>query len=815
MRNLRQNFRWALRTMRKNPGFSAVVVLSLGLAIGINTAVFSVVNSFLLRPLPIEGLDRMVRLRENLAAPGEEPDHRSLWGPNYFLWKQHNQVFEGMAAANGLNLNLTGDGIPERLQATGVTWDFFPLLGIEPVLGRQFTAEEDRPGQNNVVLLGNGLWARRFGSDPQILGKAILLNGRPHTVVGVMQPKLRYPYNSDVWVPLANPNDTSASPDWGLYVVGRLKPGVTLQRAETEMAALVQRLEAEHPLPSPPKSAYVSALREELIQNLDRLFFILSAAALFLLLIACANSSNLLLAQSVNRGHEVAVRTALGATRPQLIAQYFTYTIVLALAGGLLGMLVTFWSIKPLVALSPIEQSISSFDVEPSLDLSTFGFTLALSLAVGLIFGLIPALRVSKGSLANFLKEGDRSRTLGAGGKRLLSSFVVAQVALALVLLVGAGLMARSFQKLFNADRGFRWENVLSFDVAFSTTKYPELRQKAAFIREAVQGVQNLPGVTAAAVTTTQPLFPGQQFAAFNVEGKPAQTEAGYHLTHTRTITPDYFKTMGIALLKGRTFTEADNETNLPVVIVSESFAEKHWPGQDPINRRVKRGLYDGERPWITVVGMVRTLAESGEEDDAESIVDAWYLPYSQTTMPDFSSVTFVVKTQSEPEGLTSSIRQFINGIDPEQPIFDIASMEDRLRERTAQERFSALLYGLMGTLGLVLAAIGIYGVLSFTVNQRMREMGIRSAMGAQPGQIKGMILRQAMGLTLAGLLFGAAASLYLTRFLSAQLHEVNARDPLTVGAALVSLGLIALLSSYLPARRAAHVDPVRALRYE
>lgn len=815
MSNIRQNLRWALRTMRRNPGFTAVVVLSLGLAIGTNTAVFSVVNSFLLRPLPIDDLEQTVRLRENLASPGEEPDNRSLWGPNYYLWKQHNQVFTGMGAASGLDMNLTGTGTPERLQATGVTWDFFPVLGIEPMLGRQFLKEEDQPGRNQVVLLSHGLWTRRFGADPGIIGKTIRLNDQPHSVVGIMSPKFRYPYNSDLWVPLANPNDPTAPQDWGLYVVARLKPGVTVERASAEMSNLVQRLNTENPLPSPPVSAHVSPLREELIQDLDKLFLILSVAAFFVLLIACANTSNLLLAQSVNRANEVAVRSALGATRSHLVGQFFTYSILLALSGGLLGILLTFWSVKPLVALSPIEQSISSFDVEPKLDLSTLGFTLLTSLVVGILFGLVPAIRASRGSLSQFLKEGDRSRTLGTGGRRLLGSFVVAQIALALVLLVGAALMLQSFRQIFNQDRGFVWEDVLSFEVAFSTTKYPELRQRSEFIAEAVQRLQVLPGVPSVAATTTQPLYPGQRYAAINIEGSPATNESGYHLAHTRTITPDYFEAMGIRLQKGRTFTESDTETSQPVVIISESFAEKYWPGQEPIGKRVKRGTYEAaDRPWLTVVGVVDTLAE-GEDD--ESTVDAWYLPYRQTNVvPEFSSVTFVVKMDgTSPEALVPSIRQSINAIDPDQPIFDVATMEDLLRERTAQERFTAFLYGFMGFLGLVLSAIGIYGVLSFSVNQRMREMGIRSAMGAQPGQIMGMILRQSMLLTVFGLVIGIAGTFFLNRILAAQLHEISPTDPVTLVGALIVLATIALVSSLLPARRAARIDPVRALRYE
>jgi len=813
MASLRQNLTWAWRTMRRYPGFTAVVVLSLGLAIGTNTAVFSVVDSFLLRPLPIRDLDRVVKLYENLAEPGQTPDFRSLWGPNYYLWKEHNQVFAGMGAARPLfNMNLTGTTNPQRVQAAGVTWDFFPLLGVQPAVGRPFTPEEDRPGRNRTALLSHTLWESRYGSDRQILGKPILVNGEAYTVVGIMPPHFRFPYNSEIWIPLADRNDPTEQPDWEIYCVARLKPGVTVERANTEMGQLVSRLQREHPLPSPPKSAYINPLRKELIQNLDRLLYVLSAAAFFLLLIACANTSNLLLAQSVNKSNEVAIRSALGASRKRIVGQFFTYSALLALAGGVLGLLLTSWSLKSLVALSPLEQPITAFDVQPALDLSTLGFTVLLSLLVGGIFGLVPALRVSTGSLSELLKAGDRSRTLGSEGRRLLGSFVTAQVALAVILLLGAGLTLRSFRNVFGADRGFAIDKVLTFDVSFSSTKYPELHQKTAFVREAVARLQAVPGVAAVATTTTQPVYAGQEYAAFNVEGKPADTEAGYYVAHTRTITPDYFKVLSIPLLEGRRFTEADNETSLPVVIVSRSFANKYWPGQSPLGKRVKRGLYDAERPWLTVVGVVRTLSETTDEQNTH---DAWYLPYSQTTMPNFTKVTFSIKTLAEPKGLIPQVRKVILGLDPDQPIFDVQTMAERLAHKTAPDRFSALLYGLMGSLGLVLAAIGIYGAFSFSVNERRREMGIRMALGARPGQIQGMVVRQALALTAIGLLVGSVGALYLSRFLASHLHEISARDPLTLGLVLALLIAAALLSSYLPARRASGTDPVTSLRFQ
>ncbi|HKI01747.1 MAG TPA: ABC transporter permease [Thermoanaerobaculia bacterium] len=811
MATLLQDLRWSLHLMRRNLSLTLIVVLSLGLAIGTNTAVFSVVNAFLLRPLPVEDIDRVVRLRESLVEPGAEPTFRSLWEVNYFNWKQHNEVFESMAAAAATNLNVSGGESAERLGGSQITWDFFPLLGLQPVLGRNMLPEEDRPGRGGVVLLGNSYWSSRLGSDPEIVGKTLTINGSPHTVIGVMQPHLRFPYDSDMWVPMAARNDPAESPNWRLYVLGRLKPGIAPERAEAEMTKLAGRLAVERPLDGAPTGAKLDLLRDELIENFRRLFLLLVVGAGFVLLIACANVSNLLLAQSVGRSNEVAVRVALGATRKTLVRQFLTYSMLLAVIGGALGILLTFWSIQPLISLTPLE-SIRDFDAQPRIDLPTLGFTMGVSLLVGIAFGLVPALRDSKVGLRASLSDGGRAGTLGTGGRRVLNAFVVSEIALALVLLVGASLMLQSFRKLHTMDRGFQPDHVLSFKVAFPDTKYPEQHLKAAFIQQAAERLRALPGVTAASVTSVEPFYPGQEYAAYNVEGQPANNSRGYHVVHHRTIEPGYFDTLKIPLLKGRAFTHQDTAESPFVVIVSKSFADRFWPGQDPIGKRVKRGLYDGERPWLTVVGMVGTLAES---QDDENTSDAWYMPYTQPTILDITDMTFVLRTSADPKSMAASARQVISGLDRDQPIYDVLTMDERLENRTMPQRTSALLYGIMGGLGLILAALGIYGVLSFSVNQRYREIGIRSAMGARPADIKSMILKNAMLLTLIGLAVGIGGTLLLTRLLGSLLYEVRPNDPLTLVAALAGLALIALVSSYIPARRAAKTDPLRALRYE
>ena len=811
MDSLVRDLRWALQSMRKSLGLTIVVVLSLGLAIGANTAVFSVVNAFLLRPLPLRDIGRLVRGFEVTSKEGEEVQSRNPSYDGYLQWVRYNTVFTEVGAALSRSISLTGQGDAERLPGVGITASFLDVLGVHPLLGRNFTAAEDQHGAGHVVILGHSLWARRFGSDPGVIGKAITLNGEPHTVVGVMRPKFRYPYDADLWVPLAEQSDP-AHPNWSFYVVGRLKPGISLEQAQRQMASLVKRLAVEQPLTSPAQSVRLTPLRKELIQNLDKLFLLLSSGAAFVLLIACANVSNLLLAQSVGRAGEVAVRVALGATRGRLIRQFLTYSIVLALLGGLAGILLTFWSVKPLVALSPLE-SIREFDAEPRLDLPTLAFTVAVSLLVGVVFGLIPAFKVSRGNLRDTLTEGGRSKSLTAGGHRILSTFVVLEMALALIVLIGAGLMLRSFQRLHGENQGYDLRNVLTFKVSFPQPKYAEPPSKVAFIREAVQRLGSLPGVVSAGATTTEPLEPGQEYAAFNVEGRPATEPTGYHEAHTRTVTPGYHEAMRIPLLKGRRLTEQDDVNAPTVVVISKSFADHYWPGEEPLGKRVKRGLYTSQRPWLNVVGVVGTLQET--PDAEKSIVDAWYLPYTQTTAPSYDEITFALRSSTDPKSLIGAARAAIASIDQDQPIYDALTMEERLDKKTVQERFSAYLCAILGGLGLILATLGIYGVLSFAVYQRTREFGIRTAMGARPWDIKAMILRRALALTVLGLTFGVVVTLLLGRLLTSLLYKVSARDPVALGSALVALAVIALACSYLPARRAAKVDTLRALRYE
>jgi predicted permease len=808
-----RDLRWASMIARRNLGLTVAVVLSMGLAIGANSAVFSVVDAFLLRPLPLRDMGSLMRLRENAAEPGKQPSTRSLSTAVYFQWQEYNQVFEGIAAADGIHLNLTGSGNAERLQGAGITANFLPLLGVQPILGRNFSPEEDKPGQRHVALLGHNLWTSRFNSDPQILGHTIILNGQPHEIIGVLPPNYSFPHQADIMVPLALRNDPTQDASYELMAIARLKPGITIAKANAEMADMCRRLARDHPLRQAPASADLTPLRKEILENLDQLLFLLTAIALFVLLIACVNCSNLLLAQSLSQSTEVAVRLALGARRGHVIRQYLVYSMLLAVLGGALAILVTFWSVGPLISLSSINASIRDFDVQPRIDARSLAFTLGLSMLAGMLLGLIPAMRVSRTSLRSSLQEGGRASTLGAAGRRLLNAFVISEVALALILLVGAGLILGSFERLLRSDRGFSFDNLLTFETPFPDARFPQNRDKVEFVRRAVERLRTLPGVISAGATTTQPLFPGTWSAAFNPEGRPANNATGYYVIHTRSVTPGYLESMRIRLLQGRLISEQDTATSPQVVVISKTMADHYWPNENPIGKRVKRGVYSSQRPWMTVVGVVDSLKETSDEDVNTN--DAWYLPITQPSIPDIDTVTFVIHYAANSAGLVPAVRSAISGIDKDEPIFHIATMRELLYERTLRQRFGALLCGILGFLGLVLAAVGIYSVLSFSVHQRHQEIGVRVAIGASPVDIKKMVVAKALALTATGLVLGFLASLALTQLIASQLFEISAHDPVILAGALSVLLVVTLIASFLPAIRASRTDPMTAIRYQ
>ena len=805
MESIFQDIRQSFRTMREKPGFTAVVLLSLALGIGATTAIFSLINNLLLRPLPFEDGERVVRLRDVLYRPGDEPRLVGMTARNFLVLREQASSFADVGAQDYGSFNLVGTDQTERVEGAYITANVLELLGIEPILGRGFTPEEDRPGARaRVALLGHDLWGRQFASDPQVLGRQIRLNDETYTVIGVMPPAYKFPYEAELWVPIGL-EESSAGPQHYLYTVARLKPGVSPEQAQRELDVISTRLAEEFPDTNAGWSFLIVSVREDLTEDMQsKLLFALLAASAFLLLIACANVANMMLARSLEQGREIAIRAALGASRSRLVRQLLTNGLVLSLVSGILGLLLARWIARPMVALSPMSE-MSPFLQQFQFDYRIFGFTLLVCLLVGVAFSLVPAFKTSRPDLQSSLREESRS-TSSIGGRRLLNTFVVLEIAVAVILLIGAGLTIRSFQRLLAVDSGFPTENLLTLHVALPESKYPEHGQRVRFLQRALERIRAVPGVTAAEVTSTFPLDNARVASQLTVEGRPSTDEDEVLMANHRVASTGYVEEMGIPLLRGRYFTPQDREGSLPVVVVSKKFADTYWPGQDPLGKRVKRGGATSENPWMSVVGVV------GDVIDAGDLEPSWYIPVEQGVFPN-ENVTLTVRAAAAPTSLVPAIREAVTAIDREQPLYDIATAEEKIIESYGEQRFSMFLFSLFAGLGLALAMVGIYGILSYSVVQRRREMGLRMALGAEPHHILGSILHQGFLLAALGVALGLVGAYWLTRFLESLLHEVSPTDPLTYfGIGVLSL-LVALIASYLPARRATKADPLLALK--
>ncbi len=807
METVQQDLRLAFRAMLDRPGFTLVIILSLALGVGATTAIFSITNNLLFHPLPFEEADQLIRVRDILEQPEGEPRRAGMMANNFLALREQGTVFTGVAAQDYGSFNLMGTETAERIQGAYITADLMPLLGAEPILGRRITPEEDRSGAPaRVVLLGYDLWHRQFGGSEDILGRTILLNSEPYIVIGVMPRSYRYPYEAELWVPMGIFPDPGRATQHYLYTVARLKPGVTKEQAQRELDLIDARLAAQYPEHASWDLLAVP-VREDLTDDIQsKLLFALIAAAGFLLLIACANVANMLLARSLEQTREIAIRSALGASRRRLVQQLLTQGLLLAILSGGLGLLFAYLVIEPLIAVSPVA-GMSPFFREVQIDYRVLGFTFAISLAVGLFFSLAPALRASKPDLQGSLKEENRS-TASIRGKRLLSSFVVAEVAIAVILLVGAGLMSQSFRKLLSVDAGYDTKNLLVLHLALPDSKFPEQPMRLAFIDRLIERVRALPGITAASVTTTNPMDAARIGTMVSFEDFPPADPADALFANHRVVSPQYLGTLGTKLVRGRLLTEQDRADGQPVVVISDEMADVHWKGQDPIGKRVKRGTYDSENTWMTVVGVVRDIMDNGD------IAPTWYVPYTQHPFPT-ENVSLVVRTASEPGSFVPAVRQAVAELDKEQPVYDIATMEDLVSESYSEQRFSMLLFTMYAGLGLVLALVGIYGILTYSVIQQRHELGLRMALGAQRGDLLRRVLRQGASLTALGVVIGLAGAFVLTRYLTSMLHEVSPTDPKTYLGIAASALLVALLASYLPARRATKVDPMVAFRYE
>nr|QEO73631.1 hypothetical protein [uncultured bacterium] len=809
---LMQDLRYALRVLAKNRGFTLGVILCLALGIGANSAIFSVVSAALLRPMPFEEPERLVMLFSTHADAGGEPQLFRVRAANFLEWRKQDEPFEFLEPIQLRAINLTGTGEPERLRGARVTRELFNLLGVKPMLGRSFLPEEDRPGAPApVVVLSHGLWLRSFGGDPSIVGRDVILDGEKYTVIGIMPRGFTFPEGKeltearDLWLPLGlGPSTVEDREAQNLLVAGRLRDGISLEQAQAAMDTVARRLELELPADNKGWGVEVMPLRRAAFgEDLQPVLFILLIAVGLVLLIACANVSSLLLARASTQGEEVAIRTALGAGRLRLVRQLLTESLVLALLGGALGLLLAFLFLRPLVALSPV--TFPGFQ-QVAIDLRVLGFTLALSVLTGILFGFVPALRQSDAYLGNVLRQAGTRASGGRQNRRLQGFLVVGEVALVLLLLVGSGLTIKSFLKLQRVDPGFDTSNMLAMQLMLSNTRYPDTEQRADVVRRFLERVSAVPGVVSASTATVLPLGDPTVSTAFSVEGRPA-APGEVMITNHRIVSASYFDTIRLPFFQGEAFRDTDGGESGGVVVVSKEFARRYWPGQSPLGKRVKQGPLDSDRPWMRVVGVVEDVRDSALNEDVGT---AWYVPY---TLLDIRGFRLIVRTAGDPMSFLPAVRKALREVDPEQPISHVATVDEMVSGTLAKERFNTFLLSIFAGMGLVLASMGIYGVMSYSVSQRVHEIGVRMALGAEGRQVLLLVLRQGLALTLLGLGLGLLGSLALPRVFARLLFEVDPADPAILAATSLILTTVAALAIYVPARRATRVDPLVVIK--
>ncbi len=812
MEAMLKDIRYTVRSLFKHKGFTAIGVITLALGIGANTAMFSVINAVLLRPLPYRDPARLVTIWEESPERGMYQMPISL--ANMRDWVAQNQTFEQISAYTFTNLNLTGSGEPARLLTVRSSANLFPLIGATPHLGRTFLPEEDREGGNRVVILGHAIWQSRFGSDPGIVGKSLTLNNESHTVVGVMSADSEFPVGFgymgkvlndpiDLHVPLAASSRETKRGNYSFFAIGRLKQGVTFEQARAEMTTIEKRLEQQYPEGNTGIGINLVPTQEQTVKEIRPALLVLLGAVAFMLLIACANIANLLLGRAASRQKEIAIRSALGASRMRVLRLLLSESLILSLAGGALGLLLAFWGTDALMALAP--DNIPRLN-EVGVDAQVFGFTLTVSLLTGIIFGLIPGLQAAKPNLNEDLKEGSRGSMGSSAGKRTRSVLVAVEVALSLVLLVGAGLMIKSFIRLQQTNLGFNPDKVLTTSLSLSRTRYLEGRQQAAFYQQALERIQSLTGVQSAAATTALPLTLSMSGSDFRIEGHP-EPEAGKEMIiNTSSVSPGYFQTLGIPLMKGRDFTGRDNGDAPEAAIINNDLARIYFPNEDPIGKRIT--FSDGES-WISIVGVTGDVKQLGLDTNAKPQV---YFPFMQVPSP---SMSLVVRTATEPTSLAGAVKSQIQMMDRDLPIEDSKTMQELLADSNSGRRFNMLLLTVFATVALVLAVVGIYGVMSYSVTQRTHEIGIRVAVGAQARDVFRMVIGQGMALAMIGIALGLIGAFALTRLMTTMLFGVEPTDPATFITIAVLLTAVALVACYIPGRRATKVDPLVALRYE
>ncbi|HEY9434846.1 MAG TPA: ABC transporter permease [Blastocatellia bacterium] len=809
MRTLLQDLRYGARMLWKSPGFTLIAVITLSLGIGANTAIFSVIDALMLRSLPFRETDNLFQVWETDVKRGYNEMDASY--PNFADWRDQNQVFEQIAIYSGGTYNLAGAAEPERTQGAIVSPSFFPLLGVKPMLGRVFLPEEDHPNKVFSVVMSERLWRRRFNSDPQIIGRTISLDTESFTVVGVV-PNISdlagLPNDTDLWIPISHSYGFDNRRGHGYLVMARLKPGVTRAQAQADMDRIAGSLAIRLPDSNTGHGVKLVPLQEQIVGDYKLALLALLGAVLFVLLIASANVANMLLARAAGRQKEISIRSALGAGRFRLIRQLLAESLLLAGLGGAAGLLLAVWGVYLLVAFGPAELPRAG---EVAVDMRALGFTFAVSLLTGIIFGLAPALQASRPDLNETLKEGMRGATGSAGHRRTRSLLVVSEIALSLVLLVGAGLLMRSFLKLQAVDPGFNPNNMLTMRVSLEGPIYEKAESRIAFYDQLLDKIKALPGVQSVGTRSYIPLAPDDNYAnlAFAVEGRlsdPANRPTAFY----NTVSPDLFRTMEIPMSKGRPFNEHDDQKAQRVIIINETLARRYFPGEDPIGKRM---TLEDENPkeedWTTIVGVVK--------DTKPLVMDGkpapeMYMPFAQQPR---QSMALMIRTTSKPESVAAAVRRNVQALDRNQLAYGLRTFEGVMSEAVAAPRFRASLLGVFAAVALILAMVGVYGVMSYAVTQRTREIGIRMALGAEPRDALKMVMKQGAKLAVAGVAIGSGGAAALTWLIEELLFDVRAADPATFVAAPLLLAGAALLACYLPARRATKVDPIVALRCE
>ncbi len=811
-----QDIRFGLRMLRKNPAFTLVAVLTLALGIGANTAIFSAANSVLLRPLPLKDAERVifvVSLRE-----GFDPFGTSLLEFSAYKDRSHSLSSVGLASAR--SFNVTGRGEPERIQGAAILANYLSTLGVQPVIGRSFTPEEDNPGGPAVALVSYGLWQRRFGGDPNVLGQSLNLEGRRTTIIGVLPSAFDLPDEAEIWIPLQTNLEGLPFADRASHayeVVARLKPGFTLRQSDSDLKGIARELEQEFPQVRRGWSVETVFLRQELINDiggeLKKALLALVGAVGFVLLICCANVAGLLLARGVAREREIALRFALGAAKSRIVRQLLTECLLLALLGGVAGLLLAY-SILPLLnSLNPIQTvGFGGVLLGMRIDGHVLGFVACITLFTAALCALIPLAKTGSADLAPLIKDGGQRGGTGSAGRRWLATLVVAEIAIAVPLLAGAGLMIQSFQRLQQAELGFRPDRLLTMHMDLSPFRYREYQQRIVFVDRVIERLKSVPAIVSAGITTNMPLTQFISYdAVFTVEGHPPANPSDVPITAHRLVTPEYLQTLGVTHIEGRLLNAQDRANTQPVVVISEELARQGWHGEDPLGKHIKRINAGQSYTWLTVVGVVKDVKEDRFNFRINRPV--WYLPYAQyeNTQP----LDLVVKANGDPSTLTAAILDAIHSVDPDQPVSNVETMPAQLAGVVGTDRFSAVLMGALAALGLALAMIGLYGVMSYSVSKQTREIGLYVALGAHPPEILKMVLRRGAKLVALGLALGLLGAFLLTRYLSGVLYGTKPGDPLIFGMVSLLLACVGLAACYFPARRATKVDPMVALRYQ